>query len=306
MNVAQAQLLQAADDAGAQLICLGDPGYPALLSAIPDPPPHLYVRGDASVLQQPQIAIVGSRKASPAGLRAADNLVRELVEAGLHICSGLALGVDAAAHRAALQAGGKSIAVMACGIDRIYPARHQGLARQLENAGCVITEFPPGTPPARRHFPQRNRLISGLSLGVLVVEAALPSGTLITAATATAQGREVFALPWSIFHEGGRGCLYLIKDGAKMVLAVEDILEELGSLFRLQQESMAVCPSPEAVQHSLRPALQALMTLVGFEVTTLEAITEASGLPIGQVLAGLSELELTGSVNQCPGGYIRC
>jgi DNA processing protein len=152
----------------------------------------------------------------------------------LHICSGLALGIDSAAHRGALATGGKSVAVMATGIDRVYPQRHQALAAQLEQAGCLVTEFLPGTPPLRHNFPKRNRIISGLSLGVLVIEAALPSGSLITAGTALEQGREVFALPWSMLHDGGRGCLQLIRDGAKMVQDVDDILEELGSLYARQ------------------------------------------------------------------------
>ena len=206
MNVAKAK--EAAQAAGAIALAIDDERYPPLLRVIHDPPPLLYVRGDPAVLQEPHLAVVGSRRASPAGLRVAQILTGQVARAGLHICSGLALGIDGAAHRGALEAGGKSVAVMATGIDTIYPHRHLALAAQLEQAGCLVTEFPPGTPPLRQNFPKRNRIISGLSLGVLVVEAALPSGSLITAGAALEQGREVFALPWSMLHDGGRGCLF--------------------------------------------------------------------------------------------------
>ncbi len=244
MNVAKAKA--AARAAGAMALAIDDECYPPLLRAIPDPPPLLYVRGDPAVLLEAHLAVVGSRRASPAGLRVAQALSGQLASAGLHICSGLALGIDSAAHRGALATGGKSVAVMATGIDRVYPQRHQALAAQLEQAGCLVTEFPPGTPPLRHNFPKRNRIISGLSLGVLVIEAALPSGSLITAGTALEQGREVFALPWSMLHDGGRGCLQLIRDGAKMVQDVDDILEELGPLYALQRDLATTAPARQA------------------------------------------------------------
>ena len=182
----------------ARIVPVTDPLYPPLLRAIHDPPPLLYVRGDPAVLAQAQLAVVGSRRASPAGLRAASTLAGEAVAAGLQICSGLAQGIDGAAHRGALAAGGNTTGVMATGIDRVYPARHRSLAEELPRSGCLVSEFPPGVAPLRQNFPRRNRIISGLALGVLVVEAAPASGSLITARMALEQGREVFTLPWSI------------------------------------------------------------------------------------------------------------
>jgi DNA processing protein len=296
MDVAKAKAV------GAMVIAIDDEHYPPLLRAIHDPPPLLYVRGDPAVLLEAQLAVVGSRRASAAGLRVAQALSGELARAGLHICSGLALGVDSAAHRGALEAGGKSVAVMATGIDCIYPQRHQALAAQLEQAGCLVTEFPPGTPPLRHNFPKRNRIISGLSLGVLVVEAALPSGSLITAGTALEQGREVFALPWSMLHDGGRGCLHLLRDGAKMVLDVDDILEELGPLYALQRR----CATAASSGRRASPQGSWLLPLVGFEVAALDELVQRSARPVAQVLAELSALELTGQVERTAGGYIRC
>lgn len=298
MNVAQAKA--AARSAGATVVTIDDEHYPPLLRAIHDPPPLLYVRGDPDVLLHAQLAVVGSRRASPAGLRVAEVLSGQLASAGLHICSGMAIGIDGAAHRGALAAGGRSIAVIATGIDRVYPRRHQALAAQLEQCGCLVTEFPPGTPPLRQNFPRRNRIISGLSLGVLVIEAALPSGSLISAGTALEQGREVFALPWSMLHEGGRGCLQLIRDGAKMVLDVADILEELGPLYALQQDSTRAPPGRGQPSHA-----SWLLDLVGFEAVTLDELVHRSARPVGQVLGELSSLELEGQVARVAGGYIR-
>jgi DNA processing protein len=300
MNVAKAKA--AAMAVGATVLTIDDEQYPPLLRAIPDPPPLLFVRGDPGALLQAQLAIVGSRRASPAGLRITETLAGALAGGGVQICSGLAIGIDGAAHRGALACGGKSVAVMATGIDTVYPRRHQALAAQLAQAGCLVTEFPPGTPPLRQNFPQRNRIISGLSLGVLVIEAALPSGTLITAGMATEQGREVFALPWSILHEGGRGCLQLIRDGAKMVLEVEDILEELGPLYSLQQDAF----DKVSLGRDRPSETSWLLNLVGFELTSLDELVRLSARPVAQVLGELSALELIGKVARTPGGYIRC
>jgi DNA processing protein len=298
MNVAQAKA--AAKAVGAIVVAIDDEHYPPLLRTIHDPPPLLYVRGDPNVLRDAQLAVVGSRRASPAALRVAGVLSGQLARAGLHICSGMAIGIDGAAHRGALAAGGRSVAVIATGIDRVYPYRHRALAAQLEQSGCVVTEFPPGMPPLRHNFPQRNRLISGMSLGVLVIEAALPSGSLITAGTALEQGREVFALPWSMLHEGGRGCLQLIRDGAKMVLAVEDILEELEPLFMLQQHS---AEDPQGFAEVSDASW--LLNLVGFETVTLDELVHRSARPVAEVLGQLSVLELGGRVTRMAGGYIR-
>src|SRR6056297_3600998 len=238
------------------LIRRGDVAYPPLLSEIHDPPEELYVRGRAEALLQPQVAVVGSRRASSAALRLASQLAGGLSTAGLAVCSGLALGVDGAAHRGALDAGGVSVGVMATGIETIYPRRHAALAAQLLQSGCLLSEFPPGTPPLRENFPRRNRIISGLSLGVLVIEAAPGSGSLITARSALEQGREVFALPWSNLHPGGRGCLQLLRDGAKMVQGVDDVLEELGALYAVQCRSRSESGHAAAEEDPSSPLLR--------------------------------------------------
>jgi DNA processing protein len=276
-----------------------DPLYPPLLKLIHDPPARLYVSGDPALLSFPQVALVGSRRASPGGLRAAAELAAGLVAAGLAVCSGLALGIDGAGHRGALDAGGRTIAVLGTGIDRVYPGRHRGLARSLLRSGCLVSEFPPGTPPRRHNFPRRNRIISGLSLGVVVVEAALRSGSLITAGTALEQGREVFALPWSMLHRGGRGCLELLRDGATLVRDVDDVLEELRPLVDVLRERL-----PVATQEA--PAASAILDMVGFEPTSPDALKKATGLSVAEVSRRLTMLELEGLIRRCPGGYIRC
>lgn len=287
------------------VVALGEPGYPGPLAAIPDPPPLLYVRGTGEVLQRPQLAIVGSRKASPAGLRSAADLSAAASRAGLVITSGLALGIDGAAHWGALGAAGASVAVMATGVDEIYPRRHRDLALQLLEQGCLVSEFAPATPALPGHFPARNRIISGLSLGVLVVEAALPSGSLITAGTALEQGREVFALPWFPGHPGGRGCLRLIRDGAVMVETIDDILPELGSAFQLQHALFPATASLPATD-MLEPVAQQLLAQIGFDVVTIQELLQASGRPVAELLAALSALELAGHISRRGGGYVRC
>lgn len=298
------QQLDALCAAGAQVLALGEPGYPPLLAAIHDPPPLLYLRGDIAVLRRPQLAIVGSRKASPAGLRWARQLAAGAVAAGLTITSGLALGIDGAAHLGALEAGGSSVAVMATGVDQLYPRRHRQLALRLQQQGCLVTEFAPATPPLPGHFPARNRIISGLSLGVLVVEAALPSGSLITAGLALEQGREVLAVPWFPEHPGGRGCLRLLRDGAAMVESVEDILAELGVLGQLQREmDLNAAPSPAG---RLSAQQRRVLDLVGFERITVQELVRCSQRPVAEVLAMLSELEAEGHVSRQGGAYVRC
>ena len=297
MHVARAR--SAARAAGASLLTIDDPDYPGLLREIHDPPRCLYVKGDASLLCQAQVAIVGSRAASPAALRLAEMYAAALVEAGLQVSSGLARGLDGAAHRAALAAGGKSIAVMATGIDRIYPRRHEDLAGALQASGCLVTEFPPGTPPRRENFPRRNRIISGLSLGVLVVEAALPSGSLITAGTALEQGREVFAVPWSPLHARGAGCLKLLAEGARLVRDCEDILEELGPLYALQQQYIGASGPDAGVDDG------GLLGELGYEAMPLDELVRLTGRAVSSVLRELSELEVAGRVVRTPGGYIR-
>ena len=218
-----------ADEPGNSVITLGDPLYPAALLEIPDPPVLLYVKGDPALLSRQSIAVVGARSATPQGEANAESFSRALSEAGLCIVSGLALGIDAAAHRGGLAGPGSTVAVIGTGADRIYPARNAALARQIAEAGVIVSEFPLGIGPLAHNFPRRNRLIAGLAQGVLVVEAALKSGSLITARLATDCGREVFAIPGSIHSPVARGCHQLIRDGAKLVESAEDILEELGA-----------------------------------------------------------------------------
>ena len=297
--------LEAMRSVGARVFAITDPDYPALLRTIHDPPPLLYCRGATEVLRAPCLAIVGSRKASPAGLRMAAELAAAAAGVGLAVVSGLALGIDGAAHRGALSGGGSTLAVMATGIEQVYPRRHRGLAVDVAGSGCLLTEFPPGSPPLRANFPQRNRLISGLSLATVVIEAALPSGSLLTAGSALEQGREVFAAPWSIFHRNGRGCLRLIRDGAGIVESIEDVLLELGSLHQLQLNLENVVS--EADSNDALPAGQArLLALLGDTAEDLDSLVTASQLPVATVLAGLSSLELLGRIARSPGGYVRC
>ena len=283
----------------ASTVAIDDEHYPPLLREIHDPPPLLYVLGDPALLISPQLAVVGSRRATSAGLRLAHDLSSQLSAAGLLVGSGLALGIDTAAHEGALQEGGRTVAVMATGIDQVYPYRNHGLARRIEVTGCLVSEFPPGTPPRRHHFPKRNRIISGMALGVVVVEAALPSGSLITAGAALEQGREVFALPWSPLHEGGLGCLQLLQDGAKMVRTVDDILEECGA-----------CGAPRGVsfQTGREEGSEGswLLPLLGYEAITLDELVAGTARPVAQLLAELSNLEFAGRVQRLSSGYIRC
>ena len=283
----------------ASTVAIDDEHYPPLLREIHDPPPLLYVLGDPALLISPQLAVVGSRRATSAGLRLAHDLSSQLSAAGLLVGSGLALGIDTAAHEGALQVGGRTVAVMATGIDRVYPHRNRALARRIEATGCLVSEFPPGTPPRRHHFPRRNRIISGMALGVVVVEAALPSGSLITAGAALEQGREVFALPWSPLHEGGLGCLQLLRDGAKMVRAVDDILEEFG-VCDVSPGTSFQTDREEGRQESW------LLPLLGYEAITLDELVAGTARPAAHLLAELSNLELAGRVQRLSSGYVRC
>ena len=218
--------------AGRSLVTWGSPGYPALLASIEDAPLTLFVEGDAGALALPQLAIVGSRNPTQIGRDTASQFAKHLAASGLAITSGLALGIDAAAHRGALLGPGRTIAVLGCGLDRIYPRENTELARQIVASGALVSDLPTGVPPLKQHFPRRNRIISGLSVGTLVVEAALQSGSLITARLAGEQGREVFAIPGSIHSPLSRGCHRLIRQGAKLVESVDDIFPELGRAAR--------------------------------------------------------------------------
>jgi DNA processing protein len=285
----------------AQLLILGQPGYPAMLAEIYDPPPLLYLAGSPEWLQLPQLAVVGSRRCAASSRRAAYEFAGAIVRAGLSVTSGLALGVDTEAHRGALAADGPTIAVMATGIDRRYPRRNVDLAAEIRARGLLLTEFPPGSEPKRQHFPMRNRLISGLSLGVLVVEGGLRSGSLITARQAMEQNREVFALPHSIFHEGGRGCHQLIRQGAKLVEQPQDIFEELGALCAAQQELQSLQPSTA----TLSGDLARLYSAIGHEPVSVDELVLAGAGEVGTMVAGLVELQAAGLVDCSDGLYMR-
>ncbi|MDE2089464.1 MAG: DNA-processing protein DprA [Gammaproteobacteria bacterium] len=286
---------------GNHLLTLRDPGYPRLMREIPDPPPLLFVHGDADALATPQLAVVGSRNPTPAGRETAHDFAAYLATAGLTISSGLAVGIDAASHRGALDADGLTIAVTGTGLDRVYPAQHAGLAREIAARGALISEFPPGTPARPEHFPRRNRLISGLSLGVLVVEAAVHSGSLITARHALEQGREVFAIPGSIHNPLARGCHALIRQGAKLVETVADIMEELGPVARVAAPAAHAAP-----QESSEPELDAdyrrLLDAMGFAPTPVDALVERTGLTPEAVSSMLLILELRGYAVSAAGG----
>jgi len=280
------------------LISCLDSRYPALLAEIYDAPLLLFVRGDVALLTKPQLAIVGSRNPTASGAELAEQFAYYLAKAGLAITSGLALGIDAASHQGALNAKGHTIAVCGTGLQYIYPASHQKLTQEIVEKGAVISEFLPLTPPKAKQFPMRNRVISGLSLGVLVIEAALRSGSLITARCSLEQGREVFALPGSIHNPLARGCHQLLRQGAKLVETAQDVLEELGTL---KIAAMQVIEKTI----NLTESQQNVLTQIGFEITALDAIIMRSGLTTVEVSSMLLALELEGYIKTVPGGYIR-
>jgi DNA processing protein len=288
---------------GHHLLTISDPGYPELLTQLQDPPALLFIRGDPELLSSPQLAMVGSRNPTPSGRQTARDFARFLASAGITITSGLAIGIDGASHEGALQAEGHTIAVMATGPDRLYPARHRRLAEQIQEQGALVTEFPPGTPPKRGHFPRRNRLISGLSLGTLVVEAAQRSGSLITARLAAEQGREVFAIPGSIHNPLARGCHALIRQGAKLVETAQDVVEELGPL--LCHLRLPVDPRQEGlgpIAETWDQDYQRLLDCLGFDPVAIDLLIQRSGLTADAVSSMLLLLELEGYVSSAPGG----
>ncbi|MEO4047945.1 DNA-processing protein DprA [Pseudomonas sp. CAU 1711] len=275
-----------------QLLMWDDPTYPALLGELHDAPPLLFVAGDPAALERPQLAMVGSRRASRPGLDTARAFARSLAGGGFAITSGLALGIDGAAHEGALEAGGATVAVLGTGLECLYPQRHAGLAaRIVEQGGALVSELPLDCPPQASNFPRRNRIISGLSVGVLVVEASPSSGSLITARLAAEQGREVYAIPGSIHHPGARGCHQLIREGATLVESVEDVLQAL----RGWQRTSPATEAPMVDEHPLLSQLRAAPL-------TSEGLALACGLSIGEVLAALSELEIAGRV-ACEAGF---
>lgn len=279
------------------VITLNDPSYPAQLKEIADPPPLLFVRGNAELLSLPQIAIVGSRNPSSVGLEIAFNFAKTLSHCGFVITSGLALGIDAASHQGALKVNGYTIAVAGTGLDRVYPSRHKELATQIVNTGAMISEFPPGTTAKANHFPRRNRIISGLCQGLLVVEAAKQSGSLITARMALEQNREVFAIPGSIYNPLARGCNALIREGAKLVETTQDILEELNQ-YNQQDDNFI----PIAMQSTLDLEQQTLLNLIMFSPTSVDKLVESTGQSVEVISSMLLVMELQGYIESMPGG----
>ncbi len=295
---------------GVATLDLADEHYPAWLRAIPDPPPVLYCDGSLEPGDRQAVAIVGSRQATPYGLRVTDDLARELSRLGFTIVSGFARGIDAAAHRAALASGGRTVAVLGCGLDVDYPSGHASLRTEIAGSGAVLTEFTPGTAPFATNFPRRNRIISGLALGVVVVEAAEDSGSLITARLALEQGREVFAVPGPIDAPTSRGPHGLLKQGAKLVETVDDIVEELLPQLEtmrtpLSQDFVATgaggrrpfAPKPP----DLSPEEQVVFRVIGREPLHLDDLTEQSRLSAAEVARILLGLELKALVHQLPG-----
>ena len=276
------------------ILTLADPEYPQTLLEIPDPPTVLYVRGRLETLNRPTLSIVGSRNPTPQGLQNAERFASAFADAGLVIASGLALGIDAAAHRGALSAGGDTIAFIGTGIDRVYPARNRDLALEIGVKGTIVSEFPIGTPVTAANFPRRNRLISGIARGVLVVEAATESGSLITARLAGDQGREVFAIPGSIHSPQSRGCHKLIRQGAKLVETAQDVLEELRWVLESPKQETAdvVGESPP----------NDLLSLMGFDPCGLDELAGRSGLTADSLSVMLLHLELDGRVASLAGG----
>lgn len=297
-----------AADASRHLLPYDDPRYPEALRGIAHPPLALFVVGDPGLLVQPQIAVVGSRAATPQGLDNARAFAAELSRRGLIVTSGLALGVDGAAHQGALDAGGATIAVCGTGLDRVYPARHKPLAQALlAGGGALVSELAPGAGALRQHFPSRNRIISALSLGVLVVEASVDSGSLITARQAAEQGREVFAIPGSIHNPLARGGHRLIREGAKLVESVDDILLELAPRLGawLREAGEPASAKATADTDFLTPAARQLRDLLDDAGQSVDRLVARSGLPAASVNAALLELELAGFAAPNRGGYQR-
>lgn len=282
------------EDPNHHLVSIADGAYPKALLAITDPPPVLYVHGRVELLDAASIAIVGSRNATAQGQRDAEAFARALSSVGLTIVSGMALGIDAAAHRGGLAAMGSSVAVLGTGIDIVYPKDNRSLAHALATGGCLVSEFPLGTPSVAGNFPRRNRLISGLSRGVLVVEAGKPSGSLITARFALEQGRDVFALPGSIHSALSKGCHDLIKQGATLVEEADEILAELRWPAR-------IAPAPDRIPEPAHPFLESM----GFAPTSPDQIARRTGITAGQVAAQLSLLEIEGHIASLPGGLFQ-
>lgn len=295
----------AAGDATRHLIPLDDPRYPEALAGIGDPPPVLYVLGDPEVLNLPALAVIGTRNPTPSGRETAHDFARHLANAGLIIASGLALGVDGAAHEGALAGRGITFAVAGTGLDRIYPARHADLGRRIAEEGALVSELPIGTRPSRETFPRRNRILAGVSVGTLVVEAAVRSGSLITARLALEQGREVFAIPGSIHNPVARGCHRLIRQGAKLVETGDDVLEEIAALLGEQWHAAAGDDNGAEEAPPTRsedPEYGHLLGCIDGKPRGVDELAVASGLDASAVASMLLRLELEGAIRAAPGG----
>lgn len=291
---------------GHRLLRCTDADFPPQLEHIPQPPAVLFVAGDPSLLLHPQVAIVGARAASASGMAHARAFARTLAGAGFTITSGMADGIDGAAHAAALDAGAKTLAVIGTGPDRVYPRKHHALARRLAEHGALVSEFPPGTAARPDHFPRRNRIISGLALGVLVIEAGLRSGSLITARLAAEQGREVFALPGSIHNPLASGCHRLIRDGARLVEHASEIVELLAPAARSLGLELAARLSEEGAGEAVMttvadPDYRRLLSALGHEPATMEELVQRTGLSTGTLSSMLLMLELDGRIERRPG-----
>ena len=285
-------------EVGGAILTLKDDAYPKRLRDIYDPPAVLYVRGELKKEDELAVSIVGSRKTSPYGRWITEKVSQELSRHGVTIVSGMARGIDSLAHWGAISAGGRTIAVLGCGVDVIYPSENRNLFRKIIDCGAVLSEFRMGSPPEAGHFPKRNRIISGLSLGVVVVEASTKSGSLLTAGYALEQGREVFAVPGNVGFEGSRGTNRLIKDGAKMVESSEDVLEEILPQWRREEETTQQVESPG---RDLPEEERILYELLGETPLHIDAIIQESGFEPGTVSSLLLNLELKGFISQWPG-----
>jgi DNA processing protein len=295
VGAAVATAMDWAGQPGRSIVTLADAAYPRALLEIADPPSLLYVLGRTELLNRPALSVVGSRNPTPQGVPNAEQFARALSEAGLVVISGLALGIDAAAHRGALSAQGDTIAVVGTGIDRVYPARNRDLAHEIGAGGAIISEFPLGTPVIASNFPRRNRLISGMASGVLVAEATVESGSLITARLAAEQGREVFAIPGSIHSPQSRGCHKLIKEGAKLVETARDILDEIRWVSEAPSPSAALVPDGKVEEGG------EILSLMGYDPCSLDELAGRSGLAADALSVILLHLELEGRIASLPG-----
>ena len=296
-----ASLQRLIQEAPLHLITARDPEYPPLLAECEDRPPFLVVHGELEVLRADTLSVVGTRKPSLDGMRAANEFTSVATRAGRAVVSGLALGIDGLAHQSAIAAGGKTIAVLPSGLDRLYPARHRYLANKIKRNGALVSEFPMGTPPRKHHFYRRNRTLSGFSAATLVIEAGRPSGTLLTASAAADQGRDVLALPWSVYHPEGAGCRFLLDDGAMLISSIGALYEYLGC------PQLGVTPgdllSAAQTDAALDPDQKAILALTRCRPVPPEILAAYLGWDLERCLAGLSSLEVSGRLQRTGSGY---